>query len=40
MQTMNSDFGLVIHENAGHFLHNEAVDFFVERVLKFIVEIH
>jgi len=35
---MNSDFRLVIHEDAGHFLHNEAVDFFVEHVLEFIRE--
>jgi len=37
---MNSDFRLVVHEDAGHFLYNEDVDFFVERVLKFIEEIH
>jgi len=35
---MNSDFELVIHDNAGHFLHREVPDFFVENVLRFLNE--
>jgi len=35
---MNSDFRLVVHEDAGHFLYNEDVDFFVKNVLEFLRE--
>jgi len=35
-KTMNGDFRLVIHEDAGHFLHNEDVNFFVKHVLEFL----
>lgn len=34
-EIMNSDFELKIHEDAGHFLHREEVDFFVKSVLGF-----
>ncbi len=34
-QKMNTDFELMIHETAGHFLHREDVDYFVKAVLDF-----
>lgn len=32
---MNADFELVVHEEAGHFLHREVPDFFVAKVTEF-----
>ncbi|MEL6695091.1 MAG: alpha/beta hydrolase [Bacteroidota bacterium] len=35
-EKMKAEFKLVIHEEAGHFLHREVPDFFIQEVQKFL----